>query len=515
MAKLLIADDEIFTIDGIINGADWPALGIDAIEQAVNGVKALEIALSFKPDIILSDIRMPKMDGIEFVHKYREIDSDCAVIFMSSYSDKNYLRNAIKLRAISYVEKPIILEEIIESVKNALKTVNERREMANLRTNTPKSDNELALLLTRKSKSYEKIYELARLVDKRLTNKNMFVTLLLKTVTEANGTALIETQGILNAARKILTESEELQSLSVVKNDVYSVIHMYATSITDKMLSDFCEKLLQHTSSEIFISIGQAAYGIEMVYESYNTALLAMHTSFFRRDEVVFCYNSEKLGEFIFDKELIKNFRSILIENNFEKIDCYIRQLTENIRLHKNSQINSIKNIFYNLLLEITTYETDMGFAANVENTSTYIWDIIAKINSLNDLQSYLLKRVESATISSQDQDSSGYVTSKIRGYVYKEYYREDLSIEKISKYLFLTPSYICKIFKEKTGVTINQYLTDYRIGKAKDLLKDRNLKVSEIAASVGYNDSKYFAKLFQKHTGFKPTEFREKFCHE
>lgn len=118
--KLMIIDDEDNTREGIAERISWDKIGISQIEQADDGVNALKKALDFKPDIILTDVRMPRMDGIELSFKLREVFPECVIIFMSGYADKIYLKSAIQLKAVSYLEKPINLQELAQAVKDAV-----------------------------------------------------------------------------------------------------------------------------------------------------------------------------------------------------------------------------------------------------------------------------------------------------------------------------------------------------------------------------------------------------------
>ena len=115
--KLLIADDEILTREGLISSIDWESLGIHQIFQAEDGIRALHIARLQEPDIILSDIRMPRLSGIELVEKLSSLLPDTSIIFMSGYSDKEYLKAAIRLNAIDYVEKPLDIETVRQPSK--------------------------------------------------------------------------------------------------------------------------------------------------------------------------------------------------------------------------------------------------------------------------------------------------------------------------------------------------------------------------------------------------------------
>jgi len=128
MIKILIVDDEKITRDSLEQFIPWAQLGISNVETAKNGFVALSLVKESKPDIILCDIRMPKMNGIEFVTKVREFDADCKIIFLSAHADKEYLKSAINLKAVSYIEKPILMEELKEVLRTTVALCMEEME---------------------------------------------------------------------------------------------------------------------------------------------------------------------------------------------------------------------------------------------------------------------------------------------------------------------------------------------------------------------------------------------------
>ena len=154
MIKLLIADDESFTRQGIVETMPWKDLNIYDIREAFDGENAFEILKDFEPDIILTDVRMPRLNGIELSFKARELYPNCSIIFMSGYSDKEYLKSAIHLKAISYVEKPIDLEELEEALKFAVSEVQKSKVIyKNIKNNIvldllDANNNEIDILLS-------------------------------------------------------------------------------------------------------------------------------------------------------------------------------------------------------------------------------------------------------------------------------------------------------------------------------------------------------------------------------
>lgn len=120
MIKLLLVDDEPVTRNGLMKHVPWNELGVDTVKDARDGIEAFEIAERFHPDIIVSDIRMPGLEGIKFCEMIREKYPDCKIIFISGYSNKRYLKAAIEINALSYVEKPININEMKEAVRKAV-----------------------------------------------------------------------------------------------------------------------------------------------------------------------------------------------------------------------------------------------------------------------------------------------------------------------------------------------------------------------------------------------------------
>lgn len=118
--KLLIVDDEINTRKGIINRLPLKEMGITEVYDADDGINGLKAVSAFKPDIILTDVRMPRMDGVEMIYKVREQLPSCQVIFMSGYSDKEYLKSAIDLKAVNYIEKPINMNELLDALRTSV-----------------------------------------------------------------------------------------------------------------------------------------------------------------------------------------------------------------------------------------------------------------------------------------------------------------------------------------------------------------------------------------------------------
>lgn len=184
--KLLIVDDEELTRVGVISSINWQSIGIDEVLQADDGMNGLEMARMHKPDIILCDVRMPRLDGIQMLEQLETILPDVVPVFMSGYSDKEYLKAAIKLKAVNYIEKPLDPLEIQDAVIEARDLCLERkRTRHNESIHSMENASRLALLLTQPyAHAKENIDQLLAELSLSISPSTSFTAIVLKTETE-------------------------------------------------------------------------------------------------------------------------------------------------------------------------------------------------------------------------------------------------------------------------------------------------------------------------------------------
>jgi len=350
--KLLIVDDEDTTREGIVEKLPWKDIGIDQVEQADDGINALVVAYELSPDIVLTDVRMPRMDGVEMSFRIREKFPQCKIIFMSGYSDKEYLKCAIKLKAISYIEKPINLLELRSALETAVAVcVEEKRRYENeqelnhrLNAGIPLIRSELALLLTHPAVQTVQLVENLKLACLSLPIGGFYTTLLIKFLWCENYSPLeIHTmrESIPAHLENAYLESG-LHGLSGMKSEDILLIHLYA-DISEKhlMTSDkvhnFCQNLYDDLkgTGRIFICIGKKVQTITNVYYSYNTAVLAFQKAFFRSSGSFVEYDDNNTPPYEFNTQLILTFGELLDNDNMEQSIFLIKRLTSELKGRK------------------------------------------------------------------------------------------------------------------------------------------------------------------------------------
>lgn len=184
--KLLIVDDEELTRTGVISSIDWQSIGIREVLQADDGINGIEVARVHRPDIVLCDVRMPRLDGIAMLERLEEILPDIVPVFMSGYSDKEYLKAAIKLKAVNYIEKPLNPAEIRDAIVEARDLcLEKKRTRQNASIHSMESASRLALLLTQPfAHAKESIDQLIDELSLSVSNTTPFTAIVLKTDTE-------------------------------------------------------------------------------------------------------------------------------------------------------------------------------------------------------------------------------------------------------------------------------------------------------------------------------------------
>jgi len=513
--NLLIVDDEELTREGLLNSIDWASLGIINIYQADDGINGLALARKHKPQIILSDVRMPRMDGIEMANRIREDSPDCHIIFMSGYSDKEYLKAAIRLKAISYVEKPILPREVEDAVKEAISADAIHQLNKDSATRQMREANaKLALEIT-----YLKLED-ADVIDRQFTALHMpvkqstsFTTLIVKFVDGFSSIGNTALGGILDEFNR-LTEPYHIKYLWAVKQDEYLICHLFsADRLSFPLLSKIIHKLsdILSKSCHFYIAVGKSVTGASKVFDSYNSAVILLASSFFYEYNSVLQNEKENRESTQISLDIISNFHEALSSQNKEEALIIVKSLYSKLINNQGVLVNYVKDFYYKLFMELYRTAAHMQvYLSDTEGSSETILDYISKSGTLTILHNLLMEKVDRLFLSMETNIQENSTIFLIKAFISKNFQNENLSVKDISEHVYLSTSYVCTIFKNETGKTLNQYLTEYRIGRAKILLLDPRYKITDISAKVGYNDGNYFGKTFKKMVGLSPSEFRE-----
>lgn len=513
--KLLIIDDEKLTREGLIQNIDWHRLGIDEVLQADDGINALVLVKEYKPEIILSDIRMPRLNGIQLINKIYEFLPDTSIIFMSGYSDKEYLKAAIKLRAISYVEKPIDHAELEDAVLEAINQVHMlKRNRQSNDYHLQEQNSQLALLLTQNDKTLiDRIHSLIETLHLPISAHTYITTCIVDLQTPPSK---ISSQAIADAltAWNVALARKNLRVLIAFKSDEYLILHIYKDEKTpSEMIYQVCVELQEILANicRFFIAIGTTVKGPLNVNSSYQSAAILLQSSFFSEYDTILSPTDAKADSELW-RDQIPAFAQALAEKNVEHANDIVNSLYLNLKNCQTLLPSQVKDIYYKYFIQLgNCLVKNQLSSSDDQSDANNNWDAVAFCHTLKELHFLLLKKLtvifEKLELGSTDQP----IIYQIKEFICKNYSIETLSVKDIGEHVYLSTSYVCTLFKTETGQTLNQYLTEYRIDMSKQLLDDSRYKITDISSKVGYHDGNYFSKTFKKYVGLTPSEYREK----
>lgn len=514
--KLLIVDDEELTRIGLIESIDWESLGIFKLFQAEDGISGLRIAKEVKPEIVLCDVRMPRMDGIELVKRLEKQLPNSAFIFMSGYSDKEYLKAAIRLKAVSYVEKPLNPAEVTGSVREAHHCV-----MQNMRTVKNElfysrgTASALAAALTQPYKDRkEAITALVRELGLKLTPDMSFTSFLVKLEQRQGDSDIID--HLLSGLEEFLSHTH-MQVYYVSKYIQYHIFHIASPyPPSGQVLHRISAFLKSHfgQAGAFYISRGDPSAGIARAYESYASAVSLMQSSFFFDSGTLFTPGSKAGNRFdkaglVREDNWVSGLSEAVLSKNRNAGRELLLGLYENFYRRQDIFPHEAKDLYYKLFMVLEDCRQQLKLAPAVEPENAM--KFLESCFSLKELHQKLLQKTELLFEAAQSYVPENSTVFFIKDYIHSHYSDEALSVRDIGRQVFLSASYVCTYFKNETGQTINQYLTDFRMKKAKELLADPRNQISDISCKVGYSNGNYFSKSFKKLTGLSPSEYREK----
>ncbi len=511
--KILIADDERLTREGLMRGINWASLGIDGVLDAENGVQALTLFKTEHPDIILTDVRMPQMDGIGLATAVTELSPECPVIFMSGYSDKEYLKAAIKLHAIRYVEKPIQLEEVEDAVREALESC-QRSHNALLSHDLLQREatSRLALAMTRGG------FKADRETLKSLSlssEKGSFFTM---TVHVFPSLTEYPEDIIRRFFDKISHCCQQLGVLQVhtSKHQEYLLVHfLYRARMDSYLYRDLTEQVQACCTEfeDYILCFGKQTDTLTALPDSYHSAVILQQNAFFSSDKVLHYREQSPVLEESMLQTLQQAYQQAIDGGNLEEVRKLVEDFYNALLDNRSFLPDVIRDVYYRLLQQLhrTAYEyrlTDFHEGGSNESQLAQV----SRCRNIHQLQALFLQDHERLlkAYRAQSKDSDDSTVFLIRDYIRQHYADQNLSIKAISDHVHLSTSYLCTYFKNETGQTLNQYIAAYRMGKARKFLADPRNKISEISAMVGYADGNYFGKSFKKYVGLSPSEYRE-----
>lgn len=522
MLNMMIVDDESIIRNGIKSSINWEQYGVNICGEAANGLEALEKLIELKPDIVIMDIRMPKLNGLEVCQQVIREHSELEIIILSGYNEFDYAKKAIELGVSDYLLKPFGAEELVKKVvklKEKIvqkKSINEERELIH------ENSREIISILVNKMISGEEL-------DFNYREKLKLLGL------EFSGTLYYPF--IIDLDYSLAEGFKEKEHLEERKNNLIEIFNKYFAKqgflipiLNQKHLfgilnlskrESFEEKVkLIKTKIEsefrnlITLFPGEFFTKFKELKSSYDFLSSSLDAKFYTGGNRIIYYPAKITDQFNRGLEMTEELEEIgdylnLMEKDklIERIEALFKFIEE-----EKPEIPFVKS----LIIEINIIFIDVVNKASKKTKNFYSIEktvnIIEQIDTLDLLKEWQYQKLESYFNRLTEIRSNRYnriVNEAI--YFVNNNYQKDISLEMISNIVHVTPAYFSKLFKEETGVNFVDWLNRFRVNKSKEILEKTDKNFSTIAEEVGYNDYRYFSYNFKKYLKMSPSMYRKK----
>ncbi len=523
--KVLLVDDEENIRNLLRLCIDWESLNMEIIADATSGTEALDLIEELGPDIVLTDIEMPYMDGITLSKQIMEHYIDTYIVIITAHEQFTYAQQAVSIGVSDFILKPIDPEVITETLKKLSAKITEKRNKLTELEMSYKyiKDNALELrnmflngLLAGNLKNMELFNSLT--ITKALLNNESypFQTAVIKILFDTNRYTVSEKQIILDNCVSSIEEAFASIKNLYVFIDVHSHIILLG-STKETYLPELSERVTKYLKANlnwaVYCGIGTVAAAPHEVTSSYQAARNALKLCYILDEEIVFNHNLENpeshpnlLGDNPVDQLIL------LVKAGLnEQAESLSRDLLHSFLQEDLADINTIKYQAINLLTRVTEALLQTGIPAASLSTSDLSYSQLIGLKLYADIEKYVLCTISELAqlMSTVNGNRLNDTVSQIIYHIENHYTDDSLSLNSLAKHFFINPSYLSRIFKKVTNKAFTEYLVELRIQKAIQLLQLSNYKAYQLAQMVGIPDPNYFIKCFKRVTGISLQEFK------
>ena len=523
MLRVLIVDDEPFITKGLTILIDWEKEGYQIIGICDNGEQALEFLQKQEVDLVIADIKMPIMTGVELIETvYQNKLSKAYFIILSGYNDFSYMQKAIRYGCVDYILKPIKEEEllaVLRKVTNQYQSMQKEKEEKRLRDEAYLSRNINALLMGKYDESNLKYVSSQLKQSEGL--RYIYVDIETSSKVQAQDRQVIQKE-IYHRCLAYLENtyaSHCIWNINNVDSD-YEIGILYVKSMAeDKQLSEedylkgLIESLKKDMKVEVVLFVGNEVEDLKALHESYkNASTMKVYRGFSER-KTLYYYDQEKqrgtLNQTLC-KEILDELVDEIVHDHHEgirkKVECLYEKMNE---MRMNTKILDL-NINY-LLFQLIHIASEQDSTVNQEEITHRISErALSRENKGLDSEEFTQFAIEYAEYLVQlRKNLSGGVLLEIEREIHT-HFSENLTLKNLSKKYFVNSAYLGQIFIKKYGMPFKDYLNNCRIEQAAELLLRTEKHVYEISEEVGYKNLDYFIERFIAAKGCTPTKYRK-----
>lgn len=532
MYTVVIADDEVELRSAVVRMIDWNAIGFEIVGEAENGVEALELVEKLEPDLLLTDIKMPFVSGIELARQAREIRPAMNIAFLSGYDDFKFAQQAIQYNIISYLLKPISAAELTKELMVIHDKMDEKLE--ELRRNQETQDaagRQQAVVSFLMSMLLDGIepYAMGEEEEERRLASRAIALGLKKSESDNHQFQVLVTR-FFDSKQKECTNSEYVNFIQTIlskyvmcgsfysKGKIVSLVSANERDLSKYVLI-FTKEIIQNAQrvfgKECIIGVSRETKRLTQCNLAFYEAVGACEYAHGENNETYFISDIEKAGslerKYIKDtteelERLIKNGEQLALEQFLCRVfeECGSGR-TE--RAHANFLCIQMMSTIYDTICAVTDEETAVSVLADSQFSEKLFVNY-----SQDKIREEIMKFCISArdVILQQRKLNSEIICDQAVRIIQEEYSNETLTLGVLSERLHISATYLSALIKKVKGESFINLLTEKRMQVAKDYLLDTSMKIMEITSLCGYSDQHYFSYCFKKYYGMSPNKMRE-----
>ncbi len=530
MTSLLLVEDEEAIRQKLVYNVSWAEHGFDPVLSAGNGVEALKLIEQNPVDIMVTDIQMPKMNGIDLIREIQTRNHPMKIIIISGFAEFEYAQEAIKFNVSDYLLKPFASRKLLDIALRLKEKLEqecaEKSELYGLREQLRQNMDTLR----------EKFF--TDLINGNLAGTDINAKMSFLGLTEL---ASLDGQVIVIEIpeSQLRTASEEekylinlqfkQQLIRLLEGGIYRhriinhqrnqmVVIFFAPDPNLAMrLEEYLVQLKMLLNQSLILGVGNRYRSLQDFSVSYQEACVAIQYSYLYGNDRVYSINDLHLDNPFYDKHFYSLYQNRIFNDLRIGANHLIREdLAALIAEMRQSQMSpqSLQILASNLLLLTYIILNELGYNPNeIFETDFSPLTMVNQAGNLNELEKILqnfFDRINQYIITKRSSLNQKLV-DQIRQYI-DQNYCEDITLSAIADQYNISTGYLSILFNERIGKKFIDYLTELRITKAKELLKHSDMRIYEISTAVGYKDSFYFSNCFKKIVGLTPSEYRDQF---
>lgn len=522
MYKVLIVDDEPFILDGLESMINWEEIGLEVAGKALDGAEAIKLLEDININIVITDIKMSNLSGIDLIKQTKGIRSNIKFIILSGYNDFEYVKEAVKLGIENYLLKPVNKEELKSTLMNTVdkieielyKEIHQRADMSILKQN-------ILYRWVTDNISYDELSEKSSFINIDLNCESFYVgmvkVLYNNSTLKSNDDTSAMHFAVFNICNKLI--SERNMGISFCDLNGFIVLVFMVDNAGKKLIGDVLTECIKNINTflklDVFITLGIMQTECDNIHLSYNSAkrlqdyyLVSTPNSIIKHEEVI------KSAENISDTVKIDYpaLSIILASRKMEGIPNFIEGIFDQFMQNSAVSRHFVQYIAMEILFYINNYikENKSGSIIRFESTKG-LFESIFDLKMLKEVKQWL-QAVLNTTIEfliAEDENTPPLI-KQVLHYININY-SKDISMKGLADTFNINAAYLGQLLKKETGELFSDYLNKTRVEKAKELLLTTDLKASKIAEKTGYSDDNYFFKAFKKISGITPMEFRNR----